>query len=207
MLELNAAQTPAIRPPVVLMAKWAPDDGSVSRAGSGYPGGLGDPGDGDFKKGKVKPFIALGLVALVAAGAALFLGVNAQLDKEELTPEKVAQLTTQTQMLAKADQMPQWQKWAADPEANIRLKQEALKQLAYAKDPAGVDAAIAALTSQEQKVRAMAATALAEYGLPAAERAKGPLLAALKDAKPESKPQIAWALVELGEPEAFVEVL
>ena len=69
-----------------------------------------------------------------------------------------------------------------------------LKQLAWAKDPAGVDAAIAALSSPEQKVRAQAATALAEYGLPAAERAKGPLLAALKEAKPESKPQIAWAL-------------
>ncbi|MEY4547170.1 MAG: hypothetical protein RL685_3365 [Pseudomonadota bacterium] len=212
MLESNAAQTPAIRPPLaplplVQMAKWPPDDGAVSRGGGGFPGGLGDPGDGDFKKGKVKPFIALGLVALVAAGAALFLGVNAQLDKEELTPEKVAQLTTQTMMMAKADQLPQWQKWAADPDANIRLKQEALKQLAWAKDPAGIDAAIASLTSEEQKVRAQAATALAEYGLPAAERAKGPLLAALKTAKQESKPQIAWALVELGEPEAFVEVM
>ena len=119
MLELNAAQAPAIRPPLVQMAKWPPDDGDVARAGNGYPGGLGDPGGGDFKKGKVKPFVALGLVALVAAGAALFLGVNTQLDKEQITPEKVAQLTAQTLMLSKQEQLPKWEAWARDPEGNV----------------------------------------------------------------------------------------
>ena len=215
MLEMNAASSSVIRPPLaplplVQMAKWPPDDGDVARGGGGgmgYPGGIGDPGGGDFKKGKVKPFVALGLVALLAVGGALFLGVNTQLDKEQMTPEKVAQLTTQTLMMSKADQLPQWEKWAKDPDANPRLKQEALKQLAWAKDPAGVDMAIAALTSPDQKVRAQAATALVEYGLPAAEKAKAPLLASLKEAQPESKPQIAWALVELGEPEAFDEVM
>jgi len=214
MLEMIAAPSSAIRPlaplPVVQMAKWPPDDGDVARGGGGgggYPGGIGDPGGGDFKKGKVKPFVALGLVALLAAGGALFLGVNTQLDKEQMTPEKVAQLTTQTLMMSKADQLPQWEKWAKDPDANARLKQEALKQLAWAKDPAGVDFAIAALTSPDQKVRAQAAIALVEYGLPAGEKAKAPLLVALKEAQPESKPQIAWALVELGEPEAFDEVM
>jgi HEAT repeat protein len=212
MLEMNAALPSVIRPsvgqlPLVQMAKWPPDDAAVARGGGGYPGGLGDPGGGDFKKGKVKPFVALGLVVLLAVGAALFLGVNTQLDKEQVTPEKVAQLTTQTLMLSKAEQLPQWEKWAKDPETNPRLKEEALKQLAWAKDPVGIDASIAALRSLEQKLRAQAATALTEYGLPAAERAKAPLLAALKEAGPESKPQIAWALVELGEPEAFDEVM
>jgi HEAT repeat protein len=159
------------------------------------------------REGKLKPLIALLLVGLVAAGGALFLGVNAQLDKEALTPEKVAKLTTQTLMQTKAEQLPQWYKWATDPEGNSLLKEEALKQLAWARDPRGVDAAIAALTSPEEKLRAQAATALAEYGLPDAEKARGPLLAALKEAKPESQPQIAWALVELGEPEAFDEVM
>src|SRR6188768_1955729 len=156
MLEIHAApQTGSIRPPLVHMAKWPPDDADPGRGGGGgggYPGG-GGGGDGDFKKGKVKPFIALGLLVLAGGAAALFLGVNTQLDKEELTPEKVVQLTTQTLMLSKSEQLPQWEKWAKDPEANVRLKQEALKQLAWAKDPAGIDAAIAALTSQEQKLR------------------------------------------------------
>ena len=211
MFEVQAAKIGAtVRPPLVHMAKWPPDDSNMGGPVGGYPPGGGggfDPGDGNFKKGKVKPIIALILVAAVAAGGALFLGVNAELDKEELTPEKVAQLTTQTLMLPKSEQLPKWEAWAKDPEANVRLKQEALKQLAWAKDPAGIDASIAALTSQEQKLRAQAATALAEYGLPAAERAKPALLVALKEAGPESKPQIAWALVELGEPEAFDEVM
>ena len=53
----------------------------------------------------------------------------------------------------------------------------------------------------------MAATVLAEYGSPAADKAKGPLLQALKEAGPGARPQIAWALVELEENRAFDEVL
>ena len=53
----------------------------------------------------------------------------------------------------------------------------------------------------------MAATALAEYGSPAADKAKDPLLAALKTAPAGAKPQIAWALVVLGEARAFDEVM
>jgi HEAT repeat protein len=192
------------------MAKWPPDDGDFGApAGGGFPGGGGgfDPGDGNFKKGKMKPVIAAVLVLVLAAGGALFLGVNTQLDKESLTPDKVANLTTQTLMLSKAEQLPKWQAWATEPDGNSLLKEEALKQLAWARDPQGIDAAIAALRSTEQKLRAQAATALTEYGLPDAERARGPLLLALKEALPESKPQIAWALVELHEPEAFEEVM
>jgi HEAT repeat protein len=210
MFEVQAPKFGApVRPPLVHMAKWPPDDGDIGApAGGGFPGAGGfDPGDQNFKKGKLKPVIALLLVGLVAAGGALFLGVNAQLDKEDLTPDKVAKLTTQTLMLTKAEQMPKWQSWATDPEANSQLKEEALKQLAWARDPRGIDASIAALASPEEKLRAQAATALAEYGLPDAEKARGPLLAALKEAKPESKPQIGWALVELREPEAFEEVM
>jgi HEAT repeat protein len=210
MFEVQAPKIGAtVRPPLVHMAKWPPDDGDMGApAGGGFPGAGGfDPGDQNFKKGKLKPLIALLLVGLVAAGGALFLGVNAQLEKEELTPDKVAKLTTQTLMLTRAEQLPKWQGWATDPEGNSLLKEEALKQLAWARDPNGVDAAVAALASPEEKLRAQAATALAEYGLPDAEKARGPLLAALKVAKPESKPQIGWALVELHEPEAFDEVM
>jgi HEAT repeat protein len=211
MFEVQAIKNGAThRPPLVHMAKWPPDDGDFGApAGGGFPAGPGgfDPGDGNFKKGKLKPIIAVVLVLAAAAGGALFLGVNTQLDKESLTPDKVATLTTQTLMLSKAEQLPKWQAWAKEQEANSLLKEEALKRLAWARDPQGIDASIAALRSEEQKLRAQAATALAEYGLPDAERARGPLLAALKEALPESKPQIAWALVELREPEAFEEVM
>lgn len=199
----------AARSLIVHMAKWPPDDNDLGGpASGGYPMGGGfDPGDGNFKKGKLKPWIAVGLVALAAAAGALFIGVNTELDREEMTPEKVGALTTRTLMLSKQEQLPQWRAWANDPESDPLLKEEALKQLAWARDPAGVEAAIAALSSVEQKLRGQAATALAEYGLPDADKARGPLLAALKEAQPESKPQIAWALVELREPAAFDEVM
>src|SRR5688500_253103 len=154
MFEVQATQNgTTARPPLVQMAKWPPDDGDFGapRGGGGFPAGGGgfDPGDGNFKKGKVKPIIAVVLVALVAAGGALFLGVNTQIDKEDLTPDKVATLTTQTLMLSKSEQLPKWQGWAKEQEGNSLLKEEALKQLAWARDPQGVDAAIAALTSTE----------------------------------------------------------
>src|SRR5688572_14771744 len=130
MFEVQAAKIAAtVRPPLVHMAKWPPDDSSMGGPVGGYPPGGGgfDPGDGNFKKGKVKPIVALNLVAVVAAGGALFLGVNTELDKEELTPEKVAQLTTQTLMLPKSEQLPKWEGWAKDPEGNALLKEESLK--------------------------------------------------------------------------------
>ncbi len=196
---------------VVYAAKWPPDDGNLPGGpgggfpGGGMPGGF-DPGDGDFKKGKVKPVVALVLVAILGVAGALFLGVGAQIGAEEMTPERAAQLRRATMMMPRAEQLPLWREWA-NAEDGHPLKQEALKQLAWAGDPQGVQAAIAALSSPEQRVRAQAATALAEYGLPAAEAARGPLLAALKEATAESKPQIAWALVELGEGGAFDEVM
>jgi len=130
MFEVHAPQIgAAVRPSLVHMAKWPPDDSDLGGrgGGGGFPGAGGfDPGDQNFKKGKLKPLIALLLVGLVAAGGALFLGVNTQLDKEELTPDKVAKLTTQTLMLAKAEQLPKWQGWAKDPDGNAMLKEESL---------------------------------------------------------------------------------
>ena len=53
----------------------------------------------------------------------------------------------------------------------------------------------------------MAATCLTEYGLPMAESAKGPLMQALAKAGPGAKPQIAWALVVLGEAASFDQIM
>src|SRR3954469_3143208 len=115
MFEVQAAERGAKRPsPILTMAKWPPDDGDLGGRSGGFPGGAGgfDPGDGDFKKGKVKPLIALLLVALVGGGVALFFFGGAEIARQELTPEKVAQLTTQTLMLSKTEQLPKWEGWA-----------------------------------------------------------------------------------------------
>lgn len=208
-LELPPAPRPRpLPPPLVRAAKWPPDDDDFGGApGGGSPiGGGFTPPDGDFKKGKLKPIVVLLILALIAGGAAAFLLIGTSIDEAKITPDKAAEVRKQTLMLPQRDQVAEWRKWAASDESAY-LKEEALKQLAWARDPAGVDLAIAALSHPEEKIRAQAALALGEYGSPDAEKARGPLLAALKEAKAESKPQIAWALVELGEAGAFDEVM
>lgn len=213
MLDAQPATPHAdVRIPQVNAAKWPPDDDFDAPgppAGGGLPPGGGgfDGGDGNFKKGRMGPMVALVLVALAIGAGVAVMGVGSELDQEELTAEEVAKLTTQTLMLSRSQQMPQWQKWAGSEQGNSLLKEEALKQLAWARDPSGVELAIATLSSEEQKLRSQAATALAEYGSPMADRAKPALLKALSEAGPESRPQIAWALVELGEGGAFEQIM
>ncbi len=56
-------------------------------------------------------------------------------------------------------------------------------------------------------MRGTAATALLEYGSPAADSAKPALLKALKEADASDQPQIAWALATLHEQTAFDDVM
>jgi HEAT repeat protein len=161
--------------------------------------------DGDFKKGKVKPVIAIVLLVVAAVGAILFVTLGVEKDAEVLSPEKAAQEKKRILILPEAEQIAEFRKYAAG-ETSPFLKEEALKRLAYANDPAGIDLAIAALKDPEQKIRSQAALALIEYGS-AAEKAKPALLAALPEAGPESKPQIGWALVVLKEASVFNEIM
>jgi HEAT repeat protein len=164
-----------------------------------------DTGEGDFKKGRFNPFIILvGFVAVIGLGLFLFIGLKK--DAETLTIEQVEERKKATFILPKDEQLPKWRLWAAS-EASNELVQESLKQLAFAKDPEGVDLAIKALARPSEPIQAMAATCLAEYGLPLAEKAKGPLLQALPKAGPGAKPQVAWALVVLGEASAFDKIM
>ncbi len=221
-------------PPHALAAKWPPDDddlpgapggglpgglpGGGAPGGGGYPGGLPgggapggfDPGDGEFKSGKGK-LIAIGaLIAVLGAGAA-FIDTKGSGDSgEQITVQAAAEQMKGIFVLPKAEQIAKWKEWAAKPgdEGGLtEIKQEALKQLAWAKDPDGVKYAIEALKSPEPKLQGMAATVLAHYGKPAAESAKPALLEALKTAGEGSKPQIGWALVVLGEQGAFDQIL
>ncbi len=215
MLDPNLPHSPpahAPRPhlPQVDLAKWPPDDDGPavppSSFGGGLPGGGGyDMGDGNFKKGRFKP-IAILVAVLAVAGAAGFLLIGVQKDAEVLTVEQAEEQKKAIFVLPKAEQLPKWREWAAS-ESSDELKAEALKQLAWAKDPAGVPLCVAALNHPKEPLQAMAATALAEYGHPLADGAKDALLTRLKTAGPGSKPQIAWALVALGDSRAFDEVM
>jgi len=197
------------RPPFVHAAKWPPDDdvggpGGGIPAGGGYGGGGYGGGDGNFKKGAIKP-IAVLVGILAVAGAAAFFLIGVKQEEKKVPIEKAAQIKKELLVLPTAEQVPRWRELASSDSSY--LKQEALKHLAWAADPEGVGLSVKALSDPDQAVRAQAATALFEYGTPAADSAKPSLLKALAESKQESKPQITWALVELGEKGALKTVL
>lgn len=193
-------------PPRVYVAKWPPDDPDLPGApGGGLPGGF-DPGDGDFKKGKMRPAVVL---LLILAAAAVIGGITLFRSGQEgmsLTAEKVERIKASTLVLPQEQQLTEYRRWLAESKSDL-LVEEALKRLAWAQDEATLEPILATLGASQQKLRAQAALAIAEYGTAAAPRARGPLLAALAEAKPESRPQIAWALVEIGEASAFEEIV
>jgi HEAT repeat protein len=220
--------SPKFIPGKVDFAKWPPDDddapagppaggiagggGTGGAGGNNFGGGMpptpspyGRP-DGEFKKGRVNPaVIVISLIAVI--GLAVFLVIGFTKDAERLTVPDAMKTIKELYVKPKTEQIPEWRKWAATVDVSAELKREALKQLAWAKDPDGVTLAAAALRDPNDGVQADAATALAFYGLPMAEGAKPALLAALKTAGPGSKPQIAWALVELGESTAWDQIM
>lgn len=191
------------------MAKFPPDDFDAP-ANLGAPlGGLGDPGDGNFQKGnKLKLFGVIGVVAALGGGIAL--AMNSTPAAAELTIDQAATEMKNIFVLPKEQQVAEWRKWAGTPGESggiSEIRQEAIKQLGWARDPEGVKLATDMLRSPDDKLQGMAATVLAHYGSPAADAAKPALLEALKAAGAGSKPQIGWALVVLGEGAAFEDIL
>jgi HEAT repeat protein len=194
------------------MAKFPPDDfdlpgGSGAPLG-GVPGGY-DPGETNFQKGNKGRLIAIGAI-VAALGVGGYFLTGSQPDEIEMTVPQAAAEMKNIFVLPKGEQITAWKKWASSPGDSggiTELKQEALKQLAWAEDPEGVPLAAAALTSPSEKLQGMAATVLAYYGSPRADGAKPNLLAAFKTAGLGAKPQIAWALIELREAGAFGDVL
>jgi HEAT repeat protein len=196
----------------VIAAKWPPDDdapGAPQMPGGGVPAGGGyDSGDGNFKKGRFAP-VAILVGVLAVGGLGAFLALGAKQEAARLSIEEGEEEKKRIFVLPKAEQSARWREWAAGEKAKSsdEVRMEALKQLAWNKDPEGVKAAIEALSYPSEPMQAMAATALAEYGRPTGEPARDALLAALKKAGPGAKPQIAWALVVLGETRAFDDVM
>jgi HEAT repeat protein len=196
--------------PVVDLAKWPPDDdmpgGPPAPYGGGIPAGF-DSGDGNFKKGRLGPVaVILILLAVAGAGVGAYALLSGHEEDAKLTIEQGEEQKKAIFVLPKQDQLPKWRQWAASDKSE-EVRAEALKQLAWAKDPAGVQLAIDALNVPSEPLQGMAALALAEYGRPLGEPGKDALLAALKKAGPGAKPQIAWALVVLGEPRAFDDIM
>ncbi|MBN2193788.1 MAG: HEAT repeat domain-containing protein [Polyangiaceae bacterium] len=192
----------------MLGAKFPPDDSALP---PDPPGGgrsavaLDDLGTANFKRGAIGPVaIGIGLLAVGALVTFLFIGFKSE--EQRIPVKEAVEIEKQVFVLPADQQIGEWRKWAASDRSN-ELKMEALKQLAWAKDPDGVDLCITALKHVEEPIRAQAATALAEYGLPLGEKAKPALLEALKAAGAADKPQIAWALVELGEKAAINEIM
>ena len=219
--------SPEFVPGKVDFAKWPPDDDDVPAGppagnvpggmgagggGMGGPGGFGAPPspygapEGDFKRGRFNPAVVV-IIVLALAGVGGFLAFGMKKDAERVAVPEAMKVIKELYVKPKAEQIPEWRKWAGTVEVSAELKREALKQLAWAKDPEGVTLAAAALRDPNEGVQADAATALAGYGLPMAEGAKPALLAALKTAGSGSKPQIAWALVELGEASAWDQIM
>jgi len=215
MLDPNLPEiTPARNPnagPKVDFAKWPPDDGmpGAPAGGGGVPAGGGyDSGDGNFKKGRTGP-IAILIGVLAVGGLGAFLALGAKQEAAKLSVEQGEAEKKNIFVLPKAEQATKWREWSMGEKSlsSDEVRMEALKQLAWNKDPEGVKAAIDALSYPTEPMQAMAATALAEYGRPMGEPGRDALLAALKKAGPGAKPQIAWALVVLGETRALDDVL
>lgn len=162
--------------------------------------------EGNFKKGKINPIVALVLVLLVGGGAAAFVALGTGSDADRLAPDKAEDTAQSILKLPQEEQLAKWREYAKGGKSSY-LQEKALKYLAFAKDPAGIQLSTLALTDPAQKLRAQAALALAWYGSPEADRAKPALLKALEEAGEESRPQIAWTLVELNERAALPKIL
>lgn len=209
------APRPALPPSIVPVlpsahfAKWPPDDDLDDGGPGGIPaapgggGGGGDyygGGDGNFKKGAAKPaIIVVGL--LLALGGIAAVGFGLKADANKVTVADVTKERNKLLLMPTEQALPEWEKWAARDDVPT-MQQEAFEQLAWAKDPKGIDLLIAGLSNKDHRVRGTAAQALIEYGM-AAEKAKPALMKALAESDDSDKPQISWALAVLKEVAAF----
>ncbi len=161
--------------------------------------------DGNFKRGRVKPVMAiLGMIAVIGGGAGLFIGLQKEADK--MTPKQMADERNILALLPREQAIPKWREWAKKDDVP-KMQEEAFAQLAWAKDEPGLPFIIKGLESTDHRIRGTAAQAILEYGSPMADAAKAPLMKALAEADKSDLPQICWALAALHEPAAFDKVL
>ncbi|MBS2017363.1 MAG: HEAT repeat domain-containing protein, partial [Deltaproteobacteria bacterium] len=165
--------------------------------------GYGD--DGNFKKGRFGVAAVIVGILLVGAGIGIFV-IGGTKQADQMSAKQIAEEKKNVQLLPIAEALPKYREWAKKDDVP-KLQEEAFTQLAWNKDQAGLPSIIKGLESSDHRVRGTAATALLEYGSPAADSAKPALVKALKEADASDKPQIAWALAALHEQTAFDEVM
>ncbi|MCU0682842.1 MAG: HEAT repeat domain-containing protein [Polyangiaceae bacterium] len=157
-----------------------------------------------LRGGRMRPaLLALGALGAFGGGVALYFGLKAS--SERPTIEQVIEAKAALYARPKAEQLPAWRAHAEGAEPLMR--QEGLLQLFFFDDPALVPAAANALSSDDRRVRGVAAQVLAALGPPAALPAREALVKAFREAEAADRPQIAWALVTLGERSLFPELL
>jgi hypothetical protein len=106
----------------------------------------------------------------------------------------------------RAEQLVAWRALAYCA-ADSELQSEALRQLAWLGDPAGVAIAGSVLRRDSHALRRAAALALAHYGSPTADSAKAALRVALQAADESDERQLVWALVVLQERAIFSKAI
>jgi HEAT repeat protein len=159
-----------------------------------------DPGE--VKKSRAKPVI-IGVLVLALAGAgagAIVYGMK--MGPTKMTVEQRMEIQRNLFLLPVKEQIPKWRQYAADEKADEDLRAEAVSQLGLLGEPDGMKIAEQMLASPGHKLRGVAAQVIAHYGKKAA--GAGPALQkALKEADTSDRPQIQWALVEIGDQSAF----
>ncbi len=158
----------------------------------------------DLRRGRAKPVaILFALVVIVGGvGFAGFIALRGSTPGAALGPAQIADEKRAASLAPLGEALVKWRGWAADP-ATPKLQEEGLVQLAWAKDAEGIRLAAQGLASSDHRVRGTAATALIEYGSPAADVAKPALEKALREADDSDRPQVLWALTTLREPSVF----
>ncbi|MEO6572924.1 MAG: HEAT repeat domain-containing protein, partial [Polyangiaceae bacterium] len=149
-------------------AKWPPDDDdlpggptgpSVPQGGGGGGGGYGGYGDdGNFKKGATKPVVIL-IGILLVVGGVIFAIFAAKGETEKMTIDQIARERKSIYLMPKAEQLPKWRAWAARNDVTA-LQEEAFGELAWVKDPQGLELITKGLGSDDHRVRGTAAQAL-----------------------------------------------
>jgi HEAT repeat protein len=150
--------------------------------------------------------VVLGLVIVAVGGGLLWYGIRQS--ESKMSVEQRMEEQKNIFLLPAKDQIPRWAKWAADKTADVDLRCEALAQLGMLNAPEGLALAVAGLKEPNHKLRGTCAQVLAHYGkAKAGDDARAALLAALKEADDSDRPQILWALVELGEKSVFDQAM
>jgi HEAT repeat protein len=162
--------------------------------------------EGDFKSGRFKPAYAVGgLAVLGMVGAFVYFGKKTA--DTTLRPEDVQAQVSKVLVQPLAEQTKQWRELLDKPDADARLKQEAIFQLARLRDKDSLPKFIKLLgeVDNHATIRVLS-MALLEFSRADVAPALPALRKRLDAANNEDQPQIASALVYLRDKESFKKV-